>query len=148
MGFDLKWCKLLWLMSMALTVESQCETHSETFNSPAGGPYFESEEIVPQDMLKDMIGFLTLVRSEWWFEAAHNFTVTRKGDSSCAFLGEGVSMDALEDFDSSWSVPLLTDLVIVGENVFIPGKITTLATLEQFAELATILRLKSQVELG
>ena len=131
MGIDLKWGKLLWLMSMALTVESQCETHSETFNSPAGGPYFESEEIVPQDMLKDMIGFLTLVRSEWWFETAHNFTVTRTGDSSCAFLGEGVSMDTLEKFDPSWSVPLLTDLVIVGDNVFIPGKISTFATLDQ-----------------
>ena len=148
MGIDLKWGKLLWLMSMALTVESQCETHSETFNSPAGGPYFESEEIVPQDMLEDMIGFLKLVRSEWWFETAKNLTITRTGDSSCAFLGEGVSMDALEDFDSSWSVPLLTDLIIVGDNVFIPGKLSTLATLEQFAELATILRLKSQVELG
>ena len=41
----------------------------------------------------------------------------------------------------------LTDLVIVGDNVFIPGKLSTLATLKQFAELATILRLKSQVEL-
>ena len=128
MEIDLKWCKLIWLMSMALTVKSQCETHSETFNSPDGGPYFSSEEIVPQDMLEDMIGFLKLVRSEWWFETAHNFTVTRTGDSSCAFLGEGVSMDALENFDSSWSVPLLTDLVIVGDNVFIPGKISTFAT--------------------
>ena len=93
-------------------------------------------------MLEDMIGFLKLVRSEWWFETAKNLTITRTGDSSCAFLGEGVSMDALEDFDSSWSVPLLTDLIIVGDNVFIPGKLSTLATLEQFAELATILRLK------
>ena len=148
MGIDIKWFTLVWLMSMTLTVESQCSTHSETFNSPTGGPYFSSEEIVPQDMLEDMIGFLKLVRSEWWFETAHNFTVTRTGDSSCAFLGEGVSMDTLENFDPSWSVPLLTDLVIVGDNVFIPGKISTFATLDQFAELATILCLKSQVELG
>ena len=77
MGIDLRWLKLFWLMSMALPVESQCETHSETFNSPAGGPYFESEEIVPQDILEDMIGFLKLVRSEWWFETAKNITITR-----------------------------------------------------------------------
>ena len=148
MGFDLKWCKLLWLISLAWTVESQCETHSQTFNSPAGGPYFESEELVPQDLMEDMIGFLTLVRSEWWFEGAHNFTITRAKDASCAFLGAGVSMETLEKLNSSWSMPLLTDLIIIGENIFIPGNLSTLVTLEQFAELATLLSFKSQVELG
>ena len=133
MGIDTKWFQLVWLMSMTLTVESQCSTHSETFNSPNGGPYFSSEEIVPQDMLVVMIEYLKLVRSEWWFVAENNFTVTRTGDNSCAYLGKGVGMDTLEDFDPSWSVPLLTNLVMVGDKVFIPGRLSMFASLDQVA---------------
>ena len=57
-------------------------------------------------------------------------------------------MDTLENFDPNWTVPLLTDLLIVGDKVFIPGKLSTFASLDQFAELAMILQLKSQLQLG
>ena len=44
-------------------------------------------------------------------------------------------------------MPLLTNVMLVGDKVFIPGKISTFATLDQFTELAKILQLKTQIEL-
>ena len=40
---------------MTLKVRSQCSTKDENFNSPDGGPFFSSEEVVPLEMLVDMI---------------------------------------------------------------------------------------------
>ena len=141
-------CKLLWLMSLAWTVNTQCETQSQTFHSPASGPYIESEELVPQILMRDMIKFITLVRSEWWFTGPHNFTITRAKDASCAFLGAGVGMETLEKLNSSWSMPLMTDLTIIGNNIFIPGNLSTLVTLTQFSELATLLGFNSRIDVG
>ena len=93
--------RLIWFMSLAWTVNTQCNTQSQTFHSPASGPYVESEELFPQIMMRDMIKFITLVRSEWWFLGPHNFTITRAGDPSCAFLSSGVGMEELEELDSS-----------------------------------------------
>ena len=132
---------------MTLKVRSQCSTQDETFNSPDGGPFFSSEEVVPLEMLVDMIEYLKLLRTEWWYVTANNFTVTRMGDDSCEFLGKGISLETLDAFDPNWTVPLLTNLMVVGNRVFIPGKLTTFASLTQFTELAEILQLKSQIEL-
>ena len=99
-------------------------------------------------MLVDMIGYLELLRTEWWFVTANNFTVTMMGDDSCAFLGKGIGIETLDAFDPNWTVPLLTNVMVVGDKVFIPGKLTTFASLTQFTELAKILQLKSQIELG
>ena len=133
---------------MTLKVKCQCSTKDENFNSPDGGPFFSSEEVVPLEMLVDMIEYLELLRTEWWYVTANNITVTRMGDESCEFLGKGIGLETLDTFDNNWTVPLLTNLMVVGEKVFIPGKLSTFASLDQFTELAKILQLKSQIELG
>ena len=148
MGNTLRWFDIVWLLSMTMNVKSQCSTKDENFNSPDGGPFFSSEEVVPLEMLVDMIEYLKLLRTEWWYVTANNFTVTRMGDDSCEFLGKGISLETLDAFDPNWTVPLLTNLMVVGDKVFIPGKLTTFASLTQFTELAKILQLKSQIELG
>ena len=147
MGIKLKWLKFVWLLSMTLEVKSQCSTNDEIFNSPEGGPFFSSEKIVPLNMLEDMLGYVELLRTEWWFMSADNLTVTMMGDDSCAFLGKGIGIENLSAFDPNWTVPLLTNVMLVGDKVFIPGKISTFATLDQFTELAKILQLKTQIEL-
>ena len=122
MGIKLKWLKFVWLLSMTLGVKSQCSTNDENFNSPEGGPFFSSEEIVPLNMLVDMIGYLELLRTEWWFVTANNFTVTMMGDDSCAFLGKGIGIETLDAFDPNWTVPLLTNVMVVGDKVLYLGK--------------------------
>ena len=67
--------RLLWFMSLAWTVHTQCDTQQQTFHAPVNGPYGESEELVPQLLLRDMIKFVTLVRSEWWFPGPNNLTL-------------------------------------------------------------------------
>ena len=114
MGIKLKWLMFVWLLSMTLEVKSQCNTNDEIFNSPEGGPFFSSEKIVPLNMLVDMLGYLELLRTEWWFMSANNLTVTMMGDDSCAFLGKGIGMETLDAFDPNWTVPLLTNLMVVG----------------------------------
>ena len=99
-------------------------------------------------MLISMVKYLELLRTEWWYVTANNITVTRMGDDSCEFLGKGIGLETLDTFDQNWTVPLLTNLMVVGNRVFIPGKLTTFASLTQFTELAKILQLKSQIELG
>ena len=64
--------RLLWFMSLAWAVNTQCDTQQQTFHAPVNGPYGESEELVPQLLLRDMIKFVTLVRSEWWLPGPHN----------------------------------------------------------------------------
>ena len=69
------------------------------------------------------------------------------GDASCGYVGAGIGLEELENFDQDWSVPLLTNLQLVGNRVFIPGKRATFATFNQFEELIEILHLKSTVEM-
>ena len=77
MGNTLRWFNIVWLLSMTINVRSQCSTKDENFNSPDGGPFFTSEEVVPLDILVDMIEYLELLRTEWWYVTANNITVTR-----------------------------------------------------------------------
>ena len=44
-------------------------------------------------------------------------------------------------------MPLLTNLQVVGNRVFIPGKRATFASFNQFTELIEILQLKSKIEM-
>ena len=60
MGNTLRWFDIVWLLSMTMNVKSQCSTKDENFNSPDGGPFFSSEEVVPLEMLVDMIEYLLL----------------------------------------------------------------------------------------
>ena len=56
-------------------------------------------------------------------------------------------METLDTFDKNWTVPLLTNLMVVGNRVFIPGKLATFASFNQFTELIEILQLKSKIEM-
>ena len=40
--------RLLWFVSLAWNVHTQCHTQQQTYHAPVDGPYGESEEIVPQ----------------------------------------------------------------------------------------------------
>ena len=140
--------RLLWFMSLAWTVHTQCDTQQQNFHAPVNGPYGESEEIVPQLLLRDMIKFVTLIRAEWWFPGPNNLTITRANDPSCAFLSSGMGMEELEGLESSWSLPLMTDLTIIGNSVYIPGNLSATVTFTQFSELAELLGFTSRINVG
>ena len=144
----LGWFGIVWLLSKNVNLRAQCSTRDENFNSPDGGPFFTSEEVVPLEMLITMVKYLELLRTEWWYVTANNITVTRMGDDSCEFVGKGIGLEDLDSFDQNWTVPLLTNLEVVGNRVFIPGKLATFASINQFTELVEILQLKSQIEMG
>ena len=119
MGNTLRWFNIVWLLSMIVNVRSQCSTKDENFNSPDGGPFFTSEEVVPLEMLISMVKYLELLRTEWWYVTANNITVTRMGDDSCEFVGKGIGLEDLDTFDQNWTVPLLTNLQVVGNRVLL-----------------------------
>ena len=144
----LGWFGIIWLLSKNVNLRAQCSTRDKNFNSPDGGPFFTSEEVVPLEMLITMVKYLELLRTEWWYVTASNITVTRMGDDSCEFVGKGIGLEDLDSFDQNWTVPLLTNLRVVGNRVFIPGKLATFASIHQFTELVEILQLKSQIEMG
>ena len=75
----------------------------------------------------------------------NNLTVTRGNDSSCAYLSSGIKMEDLEGLNSSWSLPIMMDLTLVGEKVFIPGEHTAIVTFDQFSELAELLGFNSRL---
>ena len=54
----------------------------------------------------------------------------------------------MEGLDSSWSMPLMTDLTIIGNSVFIPGNLSAVVTFTQFSELATLLGFTSRINVG
>ena len=137
--------RLLWFVSLAWSVHSQCHTQQQTFHAPVDDPYSESEEIVPQLLLRDMIHFVTLIRAEWWLPGQNNLTITRANDSSCAFLSSGVNMEELQGLESSWSLPLMTDLTLIRDKVYIPGNLSATVTFTQFSELAALLGFTSRL---
>ena len=137
--------RLLWFVSLAWNVHTQCHTQQQTFHAPVDGPYGESEEIVPQLLLRDMIQFVTLIRAEWWLPGQNNLTITRANDSSCAFLSSGVNMEELQGLDSSWSLPLMTDLTLIRDKVYIPGNLSATVTFKRFSELAELLGFTSRL---
>ena len=141
----MKKIRLLWFVSLAWSVRSQCYTQQQIFHAPVDGPYSESEEIVPQLLLRDMIHFVTLLRAEWWLTGQNNLTITRSNDSSCAFLSSGVNMEELQGLDSSWSLPLMTDLTLINDKVYIPGNLSATVTFKQFSELAELLGFTSRL---
>ena len=142
---EMKKIRVLWLVSLAWSVRSQCHTQQQIFHAPVDSPYSESEEIVPQLLLRDMIHFVTLLRAEWWLTGQNNLTITRGNDSSCAFLSSGVNMEELQGLNSSWSLPLMTDLTLINDKVFIPGNLSATVTFKQFSELAELLGFNSRL---
>ena len=136
---------MLWWVSLVGCVRSQCYTQQQIFHAPVNSPYSESEKIVPQLLLRDMIHFIILLRGEWWLTGQNNLTITRGNDSSCAYLSSGINMEELQGLNSSWSLPIMTDLTLVSEKVFIPGELTATVTLDQFSELAELLGFNSRL---
>ena len=55
-------------------------------------------------MLINMVKYLELLRTEWWYVTANNITVTRMGDDSCEFVGKGIGLEDLDNFDRNWRV--------------------------------------------
>ena len=94
----LGWFGFVWLLSKNVNLRAQCSTRDENFNSPDGGPFFTSEEVVPLEMLITMVKYLELLRTEWWYVTANNITVTRMGDDSCEFVGKGIGLEDLDSF--------------------------------------------------
>ena len=136
---------MLWWMSLLRCVQSQCHTQKQVFHAPVSNASIESEKIVPQVLLRDMIHFIILIRGEWWISGQSNLTVTQKNDSSCAYLSSGMKMEDLEGLNSNWSLPIMMDLTLVGEKVFIPGEHIAIVTLDQFSELAELLGFNSRL---
>ena len=136
---------MLWWVSLIGSVRSQCHTQQQIFHAPVDSPYSESEKIVPRLLLRDMIHFITLLRGEWWLNGQNNLTITRGNDSSCAYLSSGINMEELQGLNSSLSLPLMTDLTLISEKVFIPGELTATVTLDQFSELAELLGFNSRL---
>ena len=97
----LVWFRIIWLLSKNVNLRAQCSTMDENFNSPDGGPFFTSEEVVPLEMLITMVKYLELLRTEWWYVTASNITVTRMGDDSCEFVGKGIGLEDLDTFDQN-----------------------------------------------
>ena len=136
---------MLWWVSLVRCVQSQCHTQKQVFHAPVSNASIESEKIVPQVLLRDMIHFIILIRGEWWISGQSNLTVTQKNDSSCAYLSSGMKMEDLEGLNSNWSLPIMMDLTLVGEKVFIPGEHMAIVTLDQFSELAELLGFNSRL---
>ena len=141
------WFGLVWLLTKNVSIRAQCNTREEDFNSPNGEPYFITEEVVPNELLITMFRYLHLLRKEFWYIATDNITVTKAGDPSCVFVGNGVKLEEVESLDQEWKIPLLTNVQIVGDKIFIPGERNTFATITQFESLIKILNLKSTVKL-
>ena len=136
---------MLWWVSLVGCVRAQCHTQQQIFHAPVDNAYSESEKIVPQLLLRDMIHFIMLLRGEWWMTGQNNLTVTRGNDSSCAYLSSGIKMEEVQGLNSSWSLPIMMDLTLVGEKVFIPSEPTAIVTLDQFSELAELLGFNSRL---
>ena len=60
-------------------------------------------------------------------------------------MGSGVGLEEIKYLNQQWEIPILTNVRIIGEKIFIPGKRNTFATKEQFENLIEILDLKSTV---
>ena len=126
--------------------QPQCVAKPENFYEPLGDPHFISEKLVPSDLMVNMFEYLEMLRSEFWYAASMNTTVTNAKDPSCSYVWVGVSLENIKYIDADWNIPLLTNVRIYGQKLFIPGqKANTLMTLQQFAHLADILGLKSNV---
>ena len=87
-----------------------------------------------------------MIRSEFWYAASVNTTATNAKDPACSYVGVGVSLENIKYIDTDWNIPLLTNVRIYDQKLFIPGQEAyTLVTLQQFEHLADILGLKSNV---
>ena len=109
---------IVWLLNRNVSIRAQCSTREENFNSPNGEPYFITEKVVPKEMLINMFKYLELLRAEFWYVTTNNITVTKMGDTSCSYVGAGIKLEELENIDQEWSVPLLTNLQILGNRIY------------------------------
>ena len=140
------WFVLVLTVGMDIpAVQAQCNAKQEDYHSPNGEPYFITEKVVPGELLYNMFRYLQLLRNEFWYSATENITITRAGVPSCIFVGCGVGLEEVKNLNQKWEIPLLTNVQIIGEKIFIPGKRNTFATIEQFENLIKILDLKSTI---
>ena len=130
-------------------VNGQCVARGQNFNEPLGDPVTISEEIKPGQLLEDLFAFFKLVRNEFYYTVSDNITMTKAGDPGCSVIGEGISLEMIKTFPPDWTLPLLTDIRILGTKLYIPGNQThTLVTLNQFVELVNILGLQCDIKLN
>ena len=97
-----EWYWLVWVLAVNMgirVVKAQCDARQEDYNSPNGEPYFITEEVVPNELLINMFRYLQLLRNEFWYAATDNITVTKAGDPSCVFVGNGVGLEEVESLD-------------------------------------------------
>ena len=128
--------------------QAQCEAKPENYYAPSGDPYFVSEKVVPSEPSLNMFKYLELLRAEFWYAATMNTTITRADDPGCVYVGTGISLEDIKYLDPTWEIPILTNVRIIGQKIFIPGKTNTFVTKEQFERLVGILGLKSTVLLN
>ena len=128
--------------------QAQCEARPENYYVPSGDPYFVSEKVVPSELSLNMFKYLELLRAEFWYAATMNTTITRADDPGCVYVGTGISLEDIKYLDPTWEIPILTNVRIIGQKIFIPGKTNTFVTKEQFKRLVGILGLQSTVVLN
>ena len=80
---------------------------------------------------------LIIVKKET-FEQQGEFIKTGKDSNLCQFIGEGINLQQLSDFNTSISLPILTSARIVGEQILIQGQ--KWSTLVSSSLLATLLK--------
>ena len=94
MGFALlKSLLLAW--SWCTVCTGQCYLTPSVTTRPSETKIYRTDELDLKTMMVSLLDYMAIIKEEFWGQYGANLTLTYPGDGSCAILGVGFALDAV-----------------------------------------------------
>ena len=111
---------LIICMSENLT-NAQCYTDSIMGTNP-GSIDLVQNDFSMREMLGSVLDLLMTAKAEGFVKLNDNHVRTSPGDMMCSIVGEGVDIQALQDYNKTFHLPILTSARLIGKKIMIRGR--------------------------
>ena len=139
-------CLVFVFLIFSITIiDSQCN-YEPILGTKIGDIKIETDDFELANIMGSILQLLVIIKRETFH---HEGDFIRTQDSSlCQFVGDGVDLQQLSSFNSTYTSPILTSARIVGEKILIQGrKRSTLVSSKLLATLLKAINIENHVNL-
>jgi hypothetical protein len=135
---------MLIIFSLKL-ISTQC-SYEPVLGTKVGNIKIERDDFELSNIVNSILQLLVIVKRET-FHQVGNFVQT-SNSSLCQFVGQGVNLQQLSDYNSTFTLPILTSARVIGNKILIQGnKRSTLVDSNLLATLLHAIDIENHVNL-
>ena len=140
-----KCLEFIFLVVSITIIDCQCN-FEPILGTKIGNIKIETDDFELANIMGSILQLLVIIKKETFYNEGE---FIRTQDSSlCQFVGEGVDLQQLASFNSTYTNPVLTSARIVGEKILIQGrKRSTLVNSSLLATLLNAINIENHVNL-